>query len=74
MFSALDSLVRIQLESAIWSTKTDVRHKYCNSTCIEQFMYYVRFEVFTAVTMKNGVFWDVTPANSQVLYTMIPPV
>jgi hypothetical protein len=20
-----------------------------------------RFEVFTAVTMKNGVFWDVTP-------------
>jgi hypothetical protein len=22
---------------------------------------YVRFEVFTAVTMKNGVFWDVTP-------------
>jgi hypothetical protein len=23
-------------------------------------MEYVRFEVFTAVTMKNGVFWDVT--------------
>jgi hypothetical protein len=23
--------------------------------------YNVRFEVFTAVTMKNGVFWDVTP-------------
>jgi hypothetical protein len=22
---------------------------------------YVRLEVFTAVTMKNGVFWDVTP-------------
>jgi hypothetical protein len=22
---------------------------------------YVRFEVFTAVTMKNGVFWVVTP-------------
>jgi hypothetical protein len=22
-------------------------------------MGYVRFEVFTAVTMKNGVFWDV---------------
>jgi hypothetical protein len=21
----------------------------------------VRFEVFTAVTLKNGVFWDVTP-------------
>jgi hypothetical protein len=26
--------------------------------------HYVRFEVFTAVTMKNGVFWDVTPCGS----------
>jgi hypothetical protein len=25
---------------------------------------YVRFEVFTAVTMKNGVFLDVTPCGS----------
>jgi hypothetical protein len=25
---------------------------------------YVRFEVFTAVTMKNGVFWDVKPRGS----------
>jgi hypothetical protein len=24
----------------------------------------VRFQVFTAVTMKNGVFWDVTPCGS----------
>jgi hypothetical protein len=24
----------------------------------------VKFEVFTAVTMKNGVFWDVTPCDS----------
>jgi hypothetical protein len=24
----------------------------------------VRFEVFTAVTMKNGVLWDVTPRRS----------
>jgi hypothetical protein len=24
----------------------------------------VRFEIFTAVTMKNGVFWDVTPCGS----------
>jgi hypothetical protein len=23
-----------------------------------------RFEVFTAVTVKNGVFWDVTPCGS----------
>jgi hypothetical protein len=26
--------------------------------------YIVRFEVFTAVTMKNGVFWNVTPCGS----------
>jgi hypothetical protein len=25
---------------------------------------YLRFEVFTAVTMKNGVFWGVTPCGS----------
>jgi hypothetical protein len=24
----------------------------------------VRFEVFTAVTMKNGIFWVVTPCGS----------
>jgi hypothetical protein len=24
----------------------------------------VRFDVFTKVTMKNGVFWDVTPCGS----------
>jgi hypothetical protein len=24
---------------------------------------FARFEVFTAVTMKNGVFWDVTPCG-----------
>jgi hypothetical protein len=26
--------------------------------------YFVRFEAFTAVTMKNGVFWVVTPCGS----------
>jgi hypothetical protein len=26
----------------------------------------VRFEVFTAVTMKNAVFWDVAPCRSCV--------
>jgi hypothetical protein len=25
---------------------------------------YIRFEVFTAVTLKNGVFWDVMPCGS----------
>jgi hypothetical protein len=27
---------------------------------------HVRFEVFTAVTMKNAVFWDVAPCRSCV--------
>jgi hypothetical protein len=27
-------------------------------------LHLVRFGVFTAVTMKNGVFWDVTPRGS----------
>jgi hypothetical protein len=31
------------------------RNKYIN---------YIRSEVFTAVTMKNGIFWDVTPCGS----------
>jgi hypothetical protein len=31
-------------------------------------MYFVRFEVFTAVTMKNAVFWDVTPCCSSLNY------
>jgi hypothetical protein len=26
--------------------------------------FYIRFEVFMAVTMKNGVFWDVTLCGS----------
>jgi hypothetical protein len=29
-----------------------------------RFMIRVRFEVFTVVTMKNAVFWDVTPCRS----------
>jgi hypothetical protein len=35
-------------------------------TCwiLYQNMYRLRFEVFTAVTTKNGVFWDVMPCGS----------
>jgi hypothetical protein len=29
-------------------------------------LFFVRFEVFTAVTMKNAVFWDVAPCRSCV--------
>jgi hypothetical protein len=31
---------------------------------LQLFFNVVRFEVFTAVTMKNCVFWDVTPCGS----------
>jgi hypothetical protein len=34
----------------------------CAWTC--DYRRYIRFEVFMAVTMKNGVFWDVTPCGS----------
>jgi hypothetical protein len=30
----------------------------------ELYKCYVRFEVFTAVTIKNGVFWDITLCGS----------
>jgi hypothetical protein len=32
--------------------------------CTELITFFVRFKVFTAVTMKNAVFWDVTPCGS----------
>jgi hypothetical protein len=31
---------------------------------IQWIFFNARFEVVTAVTMKNGVFWDVTPCGS----------
>jgi hypothetical protein len=34
------------------------------SYILQEKLAYVRFEVFTAVTMKNGVFWDVMPCGS----------
>jgi hypothetical protein len=33
-------------------------------TVFKKDIYYLRFEVFTAVTMKNDVFWVVTPRGS----------
>jgi hypothetical protein len=42
-----------------WSIQFTLRHLRNSTT--DQFS---RFEGFTAVTMKNGVFWDVTPCGS----------
>jgi hypothetical protein len=40
-----------------------VEHKHTPVT-EEQNSFCVRFEVVTALTMKNDVFWDVTPCGS----------
>jgi hypothetical protein len=44
------------------------RHHYADPrreiTQYQNIFISVRFEVFTAVTMKNGVFWDVMPCDS----------
>jgi hypothetical protein len=47
--------------SVLWDTKTlfvPHRRHYLSATKPNQ-LCYVRFEVFTAVTMKNVVFWDI---------------
>jgi hypothetical protein len=41
----------------LWEKKKKERKK--NSGAVTNHKLNVRFEVFTAVTMKNGVFWDV---------------
>jgi hypothetical protein len=41
---------------------TNILHR--RRTVWKMMTYSVRFDVFTAVTMKNGVFWDVTPCDS----------
>jgi hypothetical protein len=50
--------------------KTGNAHRYQAQCSLAILSYYihtvanVRFEVFTVVTMKNSVFWDVTPCGS----------
>jgi hypothetical protein len=34
-----------------------------SGSTMRQYISYVRFEVFVGVTMKNGLFWDVTPCG-----------
>jgi hypothetical protein len=52
------------------ATSELVKHEHDYSTYaqgvlqVETLISYVRFEVFTAVTMKNAVFWDVSPCRS----------
>jgi hypothetical protein len=39
-------------------------HTAVQDRVLNSFTVYVRFEIFTAVTMKNDVFWDVTLCGS----------
>jgi hypothetical protein len=60
---SLSLLIRIK---GTLTVNMDTNWKYYTgySMPLNMFRYCVRFEVFTAVTMKNGVFWVVTPCGS----------
>jgi hypothetical protein len=56
---------RIQIDQCnIHYTKRNVPPVDKTNKCPKIKFSAVRFEVFTAVTMKNGVFWDITPCDS----------
>jgi hypothetical protein len=51
--------------SPFWGTAgRSATEEYPNILCNAKVHYHVRYEVFTAVTMKNAVFWDVAPCRS----------
>jgi hypothetical protein len=56
-------LVTLMME-AIRFSETSILTRATRTNILEDNVLHVRFEVFTAVTMKNGVFWDVTPCDS----------
>jgi hypothetical protein len=45
------------------SNMQNVKNKKNKMYILTKTFDYVRFEDFTAVTMKNGVFWDATPCG-----------
>jgi hypothetical protein len=52
-------------EAVYWDIKTQfLPHRKHISATEPSREYYVRFEVFTTVTVKNAVFWNVTPCSS----------
>jgi hypothetical protein len=54
-------------DSVFWDIRTQFEPNRRHITFQLQssaFYYYVTFEVFTAVTMKNALFWDVTSCGS----------
>jgi hypothetical protein len=58
-----------RLRTAAAQFRTKVKSHVINTVALAQvffkyFGFYIRFEGFTAVTMYNGVSWDVTPRGS----------
>jgi hypothetical protein len=50
----------------MFSVKNTVENVQASRCLTDEEDRYVRFEVFTAVTMKKAVFWDVAPCSSGV--------
>jgi hypothetical protein len=59
----------VKMPSGVYATQTTTpevsQHEPKKHSCVTgDRILVVRFEGFTAVIMKNGVFWDVTPCGS----------
>jgi hypothetical protein len=61
----LHSLIRRSVPSLYVDVRTSTGNTYDPLRPImEMGFLFIRFEAFTAMAMKNGVFWDVTPCGS----------
>jgi hypothetical protein len=61
-FSCREKIYHNDRSQCTSTTDTDIHMQQKN--LVTKAVYYVRLEVFTAVTVKNGVFWVVTPCGS----------
>jgi hypothetical protein len=60
-------LITLGEEMLLWRSFDCIEarvHPKCNATARADVYFYVRFEVFTAVTMSNSVIWDKNPVST----------